>query len=49
MLKVMQTTQSGLTRILARFGRKHDRLEPRRDDGRDALAWYESDMCSRGL
>jgi hypothetical protein len=49
MLKMMDTTQSGLTRIFAQFGRRHDRLEPRRDNARDAVRWYESDVCSRGL
>jgi len=47
MATFMQKTQTGLTRIFARFGRKNDRL--RHETDRQASHWYDCEVSSRGL
>ncbi len=49
MAKMMQTTQTGLTRILARFGRGNDRQNPGQGNDRRITHWYDCDVSSRGL
>lgn len=53
MKNIMQTTQTGLTRILARFGRNNDRKDDRQNPqhGNDWRKghWYDCDVSSRGL
>jgi hypothetical protein len=49
MAKIIRTTQTGLTRVFARFGRRNGHQDPRQRDEWQKAHWYESDVCSRGL
>jgi hypothetical protein len=49
MTKTTQTVQTGLTRILARFGRKSDRQNPWRANDDRTGRWHDCDVSSRGL
>jgi len=49
MTKTMQMAQTGLARILARFGRKSDRENPWRTNDERTSRWYDCDVSSRGL
>jgi hypothetical protein len=47
MTKMIEKTQTNLTRIFARFGRSNDR--PARGKDSHASHWYDCDVSSRGL
>jgi hypothetical protein len=49
MTKTAQTIQTGLARILARFGRKSDQQNPWRANEERTSRWYDCDVSSRGL
>jgi len=49
MTKTVETAQTGLTRILARFGRKSDRQNPRPANDQRTSRWYDREVSSRGL
>jgi hypothetical protein len=51
MAKIIETTQTGLTRIFTRFGLNHDRPNLRPGAGSDGNGrrWYDCDVSARGL
>jgi hypothetical protein len=42
--QIIKSTQTGLTRIFAKFGRTNQRQNPASGNH-----WYDCDVCSRGL
>jgi len=46
---MMQTTPTGQTRIVARFGRDNDRQHPWRGSEWHTARWSDCDVNARGL
>jgi hypothetical protein len=49
MVNIKHATQTGLKRILARFGRTAELKNPWRGDSWRKAKWHDCDVSSRGL